>query len=313
MGTVIVTLGMGAGLAGTHYCINLIILHSIGLSHSSCPFQTPFWFKKAPELKPVLDEFGNTIPDQVWIEFGPMQNHKCVDYFRVESAKTDKYGLTKITSPHIDRNQPGTKVTVVPCTLYKFRVAAYEMFHGTGKIFPVWSKEVNFTLDYTPKFIVAPLVYEKVASKGSKVRNQVKRSIYPYTTTPAPTTTEPFLIITIVWELSYIDFPICLDRVEFQYLNIEWDESQYTKVFNGTKHREAFIVHNKQLPCDDEYAFTVKVFGVNGQYTNTTWDPPSCVSTTPAPTTPPPTPPDFQRCHPGVSFVFYYLYCMPDY
>merc|ERR1712243_279805 len=97
MGTVIVTLGMGAGLAGAHYCINLIILHSIGLSQSSCPFQTPFWFKKAPELKPVLDEFGNTIPDQVWIEFGPMQNHKCVDYFRVESAKTDKYLLR---SPH---------------------------------------------------------------------------------------------------------------------------------------------------------------------------------------------------------------------
>ena len=27
------------------------------------------------------------------------------------------------------------------------------------------------------------------------------------------------------------------------------------------------------------------------------------------PTTPPPTPPDFERCHAGVSFVFYYLYC----
>ena len=69
---------------------------------------------------------------------------------------------------------------MVPCTQYKFKVAAYEFFHGTGKIFPVWSKEVGivssragwkklflfsqveFVLDYTPKFIVPPIVYEKV-------------------------------------------------------------------------------------------------------------------------------------------------------
>ena len=35
------------------------------------------------------------------------------------------------------------KVDLVPCTQYKFKVAAYEFFHGTGKIFPVWSKEVG--------------------------------------------------------------------------------------------------------------------------------------------------------------------------
>ena len=27
-----------------------------------------------------------------------------------------------------------------------------------------------------------------------------------------PTTTEPFLSITVVWEITYIDYPICLDR-----------------------------------------------------------------------------------------------------
>ena len=69
------------------------------------------------------------------------------------------------------------QVELVPCTQYKFKVAAYEFFHGTGKIFPVWSKEVviegwmeklfllsqvEFVLDYTPKFIVPPIVYEKV-------------------------------------------------------------------------------------------------------------------------------------------------------
>ena len=72
------------------------------------------------------------------------------------------------------------QVELVPCTQFKFKVAAYEFFHGTGKIFPVWSKEVRkvswrvgwkklfffsqveFVLDYTPKFIVPPIVYEKV-------------------------------------------------------------------------------------------------------------------------------------------------------
>ena len=75
------------------------------------------------------------------------------------------------------------QVEVVPCTEYKFRVAGYEMFQGTGRIFPVYSKQVqtqviqvkcqilnhcllqvNFTLNYSPKFIKQPIVYEKVLS-----------------------------------------------------------------------------------------------------------------------------------------------------
>lgn len=310
----------------------LVLLQVIQLCLNSCPSQTPFWFKKAPELKPIKDEFGEVIADQVWIEFGPIQNHKCVDYFRVESAKTDKFGLVKILSEKIGRYEPGTQVQVTPCTFYSFKVAGYEFFHGPETVFAVWSKETNFTLDYTPKFVKPPIVYEKVASTYSKVRSGyynglppddtiskralstlLKRSIYPYTTTPVPTTTEPFLIITVVWEMDFIDFPICVDRVEFQYLNIEWDESQYTKMYNETTGREGFIVHNKQLPCHEEFAFMVKVFGVNGKFTNTTWNPPSCVSTTPAPTTEGITAPEFERCHSGVSYVFYYLYCVGDY
>jgi hypothetical protein len=124
------------------------------------------------------------------------------------------------------------------------------------------SKEVNFTLDYTPKFIKKPTVMEKVASPNSRARNI--RAIHPYTsTTPAPTT-EPFLAITILWDLSYIDFPICLDRVEFQYLNIQWDESSFTETFNNPKNRMFFVVNNKKLPCDEEFSFTAKAFGVNG-------------------------------------------------
>ena len=137
------------------------------------------------------------------------------------------------------------------------------------------------------------------------------------------------------------------------------------------------MVHNKQLPCDDEFAFMVKVvlelayiivfisvafFAVLSPIPTrcTEWAentqtrpgtlplasaPPrwdwyqvfefvslsiivvtlsdkklsssdhglfyfSCTKLShQVPTTPPPTPPDFERCHAGVSFVFYYLYC----
>ena len=36
--------------------------------------------------------------------------------------------------------------------------------------------------------------------------------MFQRTTTTERTTTEPFLTIQIVWDLGYIDFPICLDR-----------------------------------------------------------------------------------------------------
>ena len=52
------------------------------------------------------------------------------------------------------------------------RVAAYEEFHGTGKRFKMMSNEVSFTLDYTPKFIKQPIVWEKKASPLSNVRHR---------------------------------------------------------------------------------------------------------------------------------------------
>lgn len=292
-----------------------LIIFTAGLYclQAACPFHTPFWFKQIPELQPVLDEFGNTIPDKVWIKFGQVANRKCVDYFKVEYTKQDKDGTERVTSPKVPRAMPGTEITVVPCTLYTFRVAAYEEFQGTGKRFKKESQEVNFTLDYTPKFIRTPLVYEKVGQprKISDSRRE-RREIFPYTTTPTTTTEEPYLAITVAWDLSYVDFPICLARVEFHYLNIEWEESSFTQEYSDFKDSTrtmAFVVSNKQLPCDPEFLFTARVFGVNGQYTNVTWDPPSCVSTTPEPTTPPPTVPEFKRCHSGASFVFLYLFC----
>ena len=114
---------------------------------------------------------------KVWIEFGRINNLKCVDYFRVTYLKSDKTGVTKVTSDPINRLERGAQMTVVPCTLYTFRVAAYEEFQGTGRRFKMLSNEVNFTLDYTPKFIKNPIVWEKKASplSNARQRQQAKR------------------------------------------------------------------------------------------------------------------------------------------
>jgi len=304
---------MGKHTRGSFVLINIVLTCFLGLCFTSCPFQVPFGFLDDPLIQPVLDEFGNTMADQVWIEFGRIQNLKCIDYFRVTYEKTDKTGVTTITTDPINRHEKGAQMTVVPCTLYKFKVAAYEEFHGTGKRFKMMSNEVSFTLDYTPKFIKQPIVWEKKASPLSNVRHRQlpreKRGIFRRTTTTQRTTTEPFLTIQTVWDLTYIDFPICLDRVEFEYLNLEWQEALYTEVFDDPQNRMSFVVSNKQLPCNDEFVFVVKAYGVNGDHTNTTWYPPSCVSTTPEPTTEGSTPPEFERCHAGASFVFLHLFC----
>ena len=70
----------------------------------------------------------------------------------------------------------------------------------------------------------------------------------------------------MIWNLSYIDFPICLDRVEFAYLNMEWQEAPFTEVFDNPKGRMSFVISNKQLPCNDEFIFVAKAYGVNGEY-----------------------------------------------
>ena len=63
---------------------------------------------------------------------------------------------------------------------------------------------------------------------------------------------------------SFIIIPYFLHRVEFEYLNLEWQEALYTEVFDDPQNRMSFVVSNKQLPCNDEFVFVVKAYGVNG-------------------------------------------------
>jgi len=39
------------------------------------------------------------------------------------------------------------------------------------------------------------------------------------------------------------------------------------------------------VPCDPEFRYILRVFGLTGDETRVSWTPPSCVFTTPAPTT----------------------------
>ena len=45
--------------------ITIILVSLAGLCLTSCPFQQPLEFKDDPVIQPVLDEFGNTMADQV--------------------------------------------------------------------------------------------------------------------------------------------------------------------------------------------------------------------------------------------------------
>ena len=49
-------------------------------------------------------------------------------------------------------------------------------------------------------------------------------------------------------------------------MNLEWQEALYTEVFDDPQNRMSFVVSNKQLPCNDEFVFVVKAYGVNGNY-----------------------------------------------
>ena len=62
---------------------------------------------------------------------------------------------------------------------------------------------------------------------------------------------------------------------------MEWNEAPFTEVFDDPKDRMSFIISNKQLPCNDEFVFVAKAYGVNGKHNLlTTADLTSCVQVT---------------------------------
>ena len=123
-------------------------------------------------LEPSAIPGRTTLGTASWLTFINLNKNLNDQISRVTYIKSDKTGVTTVTSDPINRLEKGAQMTVVPCTLYTFRVAAYEEFHGTGRRFKMLSNEVNFTLDYTPKFIKNPIVWEKKASALSNARQR---------------------------------------------------------------------------------------------------------------------------------------------
>ena len=42
---------------------------------------------------------------------------------------------------------------------------------------------------------------------------------------------------------------------------------------------------NRDVPCDQDFDFVIRAFGLSGRWTRSHWTPPACIVTTPAPTT----------------------------
>ena len=66
----------------------------LGLSLSSCPFQSPFYFMDSPLLESVLDEFGNIIPDQVGLQQRCSFPSECVQMGKKGVIIFLRFGLT---------------------------------------------------------------------------------------------------------------------------------------------------------------------------------------------------------------------------
>ena len=100
-----------------------------------------------------------------------------------------------------------------------------------------------------------------------------------------------------------MDWPMCVSRVEFLYINTATSQVKFEKTFTDpfAKMME-FDLDDKLIPCSDNFdyvtkvniastmgtihfSFIVQVYGKNGNHSVSHWTPPSCKKTTPAPTT----------------------------
>ena len=87
--------------------------------------------------------------------------------------------------------------------------------------------------------------------------------------------------------MSDIDWPMCVEKVEFLYVNLANNVVKFNKEFKlpFDKKMYEFDLDDKLIPCNDNFDYVTKVYGKNGNSSMSHWTPPSCKKTTPAPTT----------------------------
>lgn len=110
-----------------------------------------------------------------------------------------------------------------------------------------------------------------------------------------PTPPPENFMIKVGWSLNDIDYPQCLDYFVLEYYDTMYNESGFTRSFGRPFQKPKFEleVQSTVVPCEPDYEFIVRAFGLNGQHSRSHWTPPSCIVTTPPPTTTteaPPTP-----------------------
>lgn len=247
--------------------------------------------------------------------WGRMENFKCVDYFQVEYFERLNPARTVQVTERINRHRRSVEIEVIPCTDYFFKVIASEDWKGMREDFKVFSEVVGYRLKYTPKFINPPIVkergrrYRPGETRGDRRRPPQRRDLVPGAPGagpqnqimapdgtmlgPAggpvvPVTEEPeTFMIKIGWRLSDVDYPICLDYFVLDYYDTMYNESSFQRTFNRPFMKPKFEleVPNHIVPCEPDYEFIVYAFGFNKQSSQSVWTPPSCIKTTPAPTT----------------------------
>jgi len=287
----------------------LLTMVTVSLLHQTkagCPFQNPFYFVDRPSVVTVVDSEGLMVADRVRVSWGRLENFKCVDYFQIEYYVKDDMANTVKLSDRINRHRRSHDIDIKPCTDYLFKVIASEDWNGMREDFKMASDTISFRVDYAPRFKRPPRVIERKIRLPRPTRpRRSKRGVTEPTvwarekraplleevgqvpTTPGePEPDLPFNIL-VQWRLNDIDWPMCLDYFEFDYYDIVYNESVFMQTFSRPflEQQMEFELLNTKVPCSHEYAFITRVFGLTGDFSLSTWTPPSCIMTTPEPTT----------------------------
>ena len=96
---------------------------------------------------------------------------------------------------------------------------------------------------------------------------------------------------------------MCLERIEFDYIDLTTNESKFKREFKAPfEARGEFDLEDRLIPCNDNFDYvtrvgklkvhftlianyTTQVIGKNGNQSLSQWTPQSCKKTTPAPST----------------------------
>lgn len=257
-----------------------------------CYDQSPFWFVSQPSVEPLYDPEGNMLSNKLRVKWGAMHNFKCIDYFQVEYFQKLKPTSTVMQTARIDRFRRYYDIDVEPCTEYTFKIAASEDYQGRREDFKAFSGLVSYKLDYTPRFTSLPSVKELKIRQDSRGPKRSGRSPWggwqaDQKDEEEEEVKEP-VMLRVSWRIQQIDYPTCLDYFMLDYYDITYNESTYSKTINRpfpASNKIDVDIHSDTVPCDPEFRYILRVFGLTGAETQTEWTPPSCVLTTPPPTT----------------------------